>query len=401
MANDNKQNPLMRKLPDIVPVRKGVSALKIKMTKKHSISDIEVYAGEECWAEKEKIVEKYKSKWPAAFKYIENLINISFSEIPIYIEMQKAPDKVMELEKIKTDMIFCYFAYGFTANEYFVFHLKDKEVKERKNFISSRLHMIFRCQMNDLLKADIFNDKTKTYAYFKKYYHREAIAISTPADFAEFQNYVKKHPIFVKKQCFEAQGHSVELVDIRKSGKTEKELFDSLIKAGKHILEEKIIQSPAMAIFNESSVNTVRSITFNTRQGIVVPYCTIRTGRPGAFVDNGGAGGIQACINYENGKIISDGFDEIGGKYVNHPASNTTFKGYQLPDWRQLQSLVKETASKMPLIKFIGWDLAHTKDGWVIVEGNENCYVIAQQMIMDQGMRDIFEKIMKDMDLII
>ncbi|MFR9231699.1 MAG: hypothetical protein ACLVLH_01345 [Eisenbergiella massiliensis] len=33
MANDNKQNPLMRKLPDIVPVRKGVSALKIKMTK--------------------------------------------------------------------------------------------------------------------------------------------------------------------------------------------------------------------------------------------------------------------------------------------------------------------------------------------------------------------------------
>ena len=66
-----------------------------------------------------------------------------------------------------------------------------------------------------------------------------------------------------------------------------------------------------------------------------------------------------------------------------------------------MQSLVKETASKMPLIKFIGWDLAHTKDGWVIVEGNENCYVIAQQMIMDQGMRDIFEKIMKDMDLII
>ena len=57
MANDNKQNPLMRKLPDIVPVRKGVSALKIKMTKKYSISDIEVYAGEECWAEKEKIVE--------------------------------------------------------------------------------------------------------------------------------------------------------------------------------------------------------------------------------------------------------------------------------------------------------------------------------------------------------
>ena len=55
----------------------------------------------------------------------------------------------------------------------------------------------------------------------------------------------------------------------------------------------------------------------------------------------------------------------------------------------------------MPHIKFIGWDLAHTKDGWVIVEGNENCYVIAQQMIMDQGMRDIFEKIMKDMDLII
>lgn len=82
-----------------------------------------------------------------------------------------------------------------------MFHLKDKEVKERKNFISSRLRTIFRCQMNDLLKADIFNDKTKTYAYFKKYYHREAIAISTPADFAEFQNYVKNIQSLLKSSA--------------------------------------------------------------------------------------------------------------------------------------------------------------------------------------------------------
>lgn len=87
--------------------------------------------------------------------------------------------------------------------------------------------------------------------------------------------------------------------------------------------------------------------------------------------------------------------------FTNHPANGTQFKGYQLPDWPQLQSLVREAAAQVPRIKFIGGDLAHTDRGWIFVEGNENCYIIAHQMIEDKGMRSVFESLMRDMDLVV
>lgn len=401
MPNENKQNSLIRRLPDKAPFRKAVSLLKIKLTNRYSIPQTAVEAGEAKWSEKVSIVKQYCKKWKKAAVSIDSQIQQAFTDLPLYAEMSRDPEQSEELAKIRIDMTFCYFAYGFTPVEYFSFRLRDKSMAERSKFISSRLRLTYRCRMNDLLKAEIFNDKTKTYKRFQKYYKRGATAICDPEHFERFQRFVKKHPEFVKKQCFEAQGHSVELVNINECGMSERELFDSLIAQGKHILEEKIVQSPMLAAFNESSVNTVRVITFVTKNGTVVPYCTLRTGRPGSFVDNGGAGGVQACIDFETGVIATDGFDEIGGVFADHPASGTTFKGYQLPDWEQLRSLVFEAAEVVPEIHFIGWDLAHTKDGWVMVEGNENCYIIAKQMIDDKGLRDVFEGIMKDMELVI
>ncbi len=401
MPNDNKQNALIRRLPDVAPFRKGVSLLKIKMTTRYALSEAEVATGEKDWAEKERIVKQARAKWEKAAKSIDAQVKQAFADLPLYAEMRKDPDRLDELKKIRMDMTFCFFAYGFTPVEYFSFRLKDKSMEKRDQFISSRRRLVYRCKMNDLLKAEIFNDKTKTYQRFQKYYKREAIAISKAEDFPAFQQFVGKYPEFVKKQCFEAQGHSVELVNIAECGMSEQALFDSLIAQGKHILEQKIVQSPALAAFNASSVNTVRAITFVTKNGIVIPYCTLRTGRPGSFVDNGGAGGVQACIDFETGVIMTDGFDEIGGVYADHPASGTTFKGCQLPDWAQLQALVREAAAVVPEIHFIGWDLAHTPEGWAIVEGNENCYIIAKQMIDDKGLRDVFENIMKDMELVV
>ncbi|MBR3268364.1 MAG: hypothetical protein IKI58_06530 [Oscillospiraceae bacterium] len=401
MPNDNKQNALIRRLPDKPLFRKAVSKLKIKLTNRHSLTDAQVREGEQNTEAKNRIVSECRKKWGKAAASAESQISQAFSDLPLYAEMKNDPEKAEELEEIRLDMLFCYFAYGFTPVEYFSFRLRSKSMDERNSFISSRLRQTFRCRMNDLLKAEIFNDKVKTYRRFKEFYKRDATSVSGPEHFERFQRFVKKHPVFVKKQCFEAQGHSVELIDIQNCGKTPKELFDSLIAQGKHILEQKIIQSPALAAFNESSVNTVRAITFVTKNGTVVPYCTLRTGRPGSFVDNGGAGGVQACIDFETGVIVTDGYDEIGGVYADHPASGTTFKGYQMPDWEQLRALVYKLAEVVPEIHFIGWDLAHTENGWVMVEGNENCYIIAKQMIDDRGLRSTFEGIMKDMELVV
>lgn len=400
MQTTNKQNPLIGLLPDIPYFRRLVSEVKIKGARRYELSRDDVKWGENNWDKKCEIVRACESKWADGSVKFRRTIDDVFKQIPAYRQAREQGDEAY-LEHIRTDMLFCHFAYGFTANEYFVFRIEKKTMEERDNYVSNRVRQIFRCRMNNLLQADIFNDKVKTYEYFKPFYNREAVSVSKPGDYKAFCKFAERHPVFVKKEVYLSQGRGVELIDITNCGKSERELFNELIKRGKHILEEKIEQTSELSAFNASSVNTVRAITFNTRHGIVVPYCTLRTGRPGHFVDNGGAGGVQAGIDFDTGRIVTDGFDELGGKFTAHPASNTVFKGYAFPDWDQLKDLVTTAANMVPLVKFIGWDLAHTKKGWVIVEGNESAYVIAKQMIDDRGIRDVFEKLMDDMDLIV
>ena len=395
MANDNKQLGIIKYFPDWPFFRRLASKVKIWIAYRTALSNRVVLIGERSKRKKTRIVETCAKKWPSVVSRINKEINDVFQTIPFYSQGE------VNLDETRIDMLFKYFAYGFQPNEYFAFRLDNKTPEETEAFISGRLRMKYRCQMNDILQANIFNDKFETYKRFREHYHREVICIEKPEDYNRFHEFVSRHPIFVKKMVYLAQGQSVELVDITGIDLSEKDYFDGLIQAGKHILEEKIEQSSNLAQFNESSVNTVRAITFNTRHGFKVPYCMIRTGRPGAFVDNSGAGGVQAEIDFESGKVISNGFDELGGKYDVHPASGTVFKGFELPDWEQLKDLIFSSAAEVPQIKFIGWDLAHTKDGWVIVEGNENCYIIALQQIRDKGMKDTFENLMADMDLIV
>lgn len=384
---------VIKYFPDWPVFRRLASKTKIWMTYRTALPEADVRRGEGSSNERHKVVEDCSKKWPSEANRINRRIDRLFRSIPFYQENN------VDMDQIREDMVFKFFAYGFLPNEYFAFRLDNKTPEQTREFISDRLRTKFRCQMNNILQAKIFNDKAETYELFKEQYHRDVVAVDTPRDYDKFLDFVKRHPEFVKKQVYLAQGHSVELVDINTISISERDYFNQLIQNGKHILEERIVQSYDLARFNESSVNTVRAITFNTKHGIKVPYCMIRTGRPGAFVDNSGGGGIQAEIDFESGIIVSDGFDELGGHYVAHPGSGVVFQEYWMPNWDQLKELVFTSATKVPGIKFIGWDLAHTKDGWVIVEGNESCYIIALQQIRDTGMRSIFEKLMDDMDL--
>lgn len=156
-----------------------------------------------------------------------------------------------------------------------------------------------------------------------------------------------------------------------------------------------------MAIFNESSVNTVRVSTFYTRHGIVVPYGFLRTGRKGSFVDNCATGGVYATIDTETGILISSGCTEFGDRFSYHPDSKVVMSGYQLPKWNEAVQLLKEVALQTPNLKYLSWDLAYTdKYGWDIVEVNTSGQFMQQSGNLE-GIRDSLKSIIDDMDLIV
>lgn len=340
---------------------------------------------------------EYISKWEDNHSVLAQKFNSEIREIIKYNPSIKAHE---DWENILLDCKFCKYAYGFLPYEYICYQLREKNIEERKSFVSDleRIKLIY--QMNNILEVKLFMDKSKTYDMFKKYYRRECIAIEKKSDLKEFQEFVRKYPQFVKKLVFESVGNSVELIDTKYEECDVKSLFNHLISQGKHILEEKIVQSKRMSMFNATSVNTVRCITAKTREGVLIPFTFLKAGRKGSFVDNGGAGGVLVGIDENTGITNTNGVDEYAVRYDKHPDNGLFLKGVQLPDWNQMKSICREMASKIDSIQFIGWDMAHTdKEGWIVVEGNGGSQFIGPQCTSVYGIRERLDELMKHMTL--
>lgn len=302
----------------------------------------------------------------------------------------------LDEEALKEDILFWHFAYGFTFQEYASYQFDDKAPEERRLFLSDRDCACLCYDLNDLEARMVLADKTATYERFKPYFDREAITISEYADLEKFLSFLKRHERFVKKDAFESCGRSVELIDLEKVPTPPKELFETWISQGKTILEEVVVQSEKLALFNSSSVNTVRSITFCTKNGVTAPFFFMKSGRAGSFIDNGAAGGLLIGVDAETG-ILGTATDEYGNRFERHPDSGVLFHGFQLPDWNQLIDTCCEMSAMLPTVRIIGWDMAHTDHGWVAIEGNSMTEAIGPQSTLLRGMRETVEALRTQM----
>ena len=53
-----------------------------------------------------------------------------------------------------------------------------------------------------------------------------------------------------------------------------------------------------------------------------------------------------------------------------------------------MKKLCSKLAAKIPEVKFIGWDMAYSKNGWVVVEGNSLSEAIGMQSTFERGIRN-------------
>jgi hypothetical protein len=141
------------------------------------------------------------------------------------------------------------------------------------------------------------------------------------------------------------------------------------------LLEDRLIGHPDLAKYNPSSVNTCRVITFLNQEGeISIPVAVLRIGVKDRNTDNWHTGGLAAAIDPETG-IIGEGVlrPEFGGtRHTSHPDSGLTFTGERVPDWEKIVALTHKAARMTPFIRIVGWDVAATPQGPVLVEANYN-----------------------------
>ncbi len=187
-------------------------------------------------------------------------------------------------------------------------------------------------------------------------------------------------------------GKGIIKVDSQKSKLSREQVAsffkDFLLRA--YIFQDEVRQHSGLAKLNPSTLNTIRIDTFKTPGQIPeVISAFIRIGQDGSYVDNITAGGFYIGINMETGRLKSLGILEIpdGGKLLtHHPTNGIKLEGFPIPYFEEVKALAIEAANCLPQ-SLIGWDIAVSEYGPVLIEGNAVYYAMQCSDIAYGGYR--------------
>ncbi|BED88891.1 hypothetical protein PspMM1_13590 [Pseudoalteromonas sp. MM1] len=140
-----------------------------------------------------------------------------------------------------------------------------------------------------------------------------------------------------------------------------------------YVIEEAIVQHDAITAVYPHSVNTLRAITKRNTAGLIeIVAVTLRMGSNGSEIDNTSAGGLVVGINSESGCALKNyATHEYGLKqFFEHPDTGYQFEQLKIPNWLGIKNKLIELAKKNIIMNLVGWDIAITNDGILVVEIN-------------------------------
>jgi hypothetical protein len=134
------------------------------------------------------------------------------------------------------------------------------------------------------------------------------------------------------------------------------------------LVEECVDQHDEMSKLNPTSVNTLRMFTFCDEKGAHLLQTILKIGNGGP-VDNFYNGGMYTFVD-KDGVVTVPAIDKSDKVYNVHPYTGTSIVGFQVPMMKEAEELVKKAAMVRPGVGYVGWDMAISKNGPLIIEGN-------------------------------
>ncbi len=171
-----------------------------------------------------------------------------------------------------------------------------------------------------------------------------------------------------------------------------------LAKTHDYIIQPVIENHADIKMFNPTTLNTIRVVTCITPNGNIELWDLgmLRIGRTNGNVDNFAKGGIGVGID-ETGKLKKYGYSHdkqyFYQKMDRHPDSQLIFEGHIIPFYKKTIELVIKAHSLFPNIQTIGWDVAITPNGPLLLEGNHNWDMEMLQIVHQKGAAPRFREI--------
>ncbi len=270
--------------------------------------------------------------------------------------------------RIFLDMVFCYLRYGIGYLDYLTFGFIYQDKAHRKTFMTMNQNLALVRRLNPVEMRDLFDNKLEFNKRFSKELGRGYLNLET-ANETEFRTFLNDKRVVFAKQVDQFGGKGIERIEIEREP-DKGALFGQLKLNRQFDIEEEIVQHPDMNRLSDSSINSLRMTTIEKDGEVFLLYTLVRMSDGSSFVDNISSGGMYCPVG-ENGKITAAAFcDKTGEYYDVHPKSGTEFIGFEIPFYPEAEQLVKRSATRFPKIRYVGWDVAITKNGPVLIEGN-------------------------------
>lgn len=260
-----------------------------------------------------------------------------------------------------------YSRTGFFSKEYVPKSLYEADLVPRAN------KMTYRDAYADKNMVDVFLPNVKHphtilkringYFYFenKPVSKQEAVGLCQNISFA------------IIKPVLNHSGKGIQGLEVKNgmtniNGWTIEQLFDHY--GNNFQIQERLKQHEKMNLLNDTSVNTIRIVTYRSGMEVLLIYSVVRIGKKGSVVDNQSAGGISTVIG-EDGRLGGTAFGGYTADGVAKTDSGVVLDGFEIPSYHQAVETVKCLHYQLPFFNLIGWDVAIDEEGDpVVIEWN-------------------------------
>ncbi|WP_438712202.1 sugar-transfer associated ATP-grasp domain-containing protein [Aquimarina muelleri] len=207
-----------------------------------------------------------------------------------------------------------------------------------------------------------------------------------------------KTKVFVK--AITEMGGTGAFLITQQNLKKEVHNYGTYILANDCIHQEVIEQHKAINELYKHSVNTIRFDTYiDKKNNIHILSAFMRFGRGGSVVDNGSLGGFYVSIDIKKGTLKGKSHQlmKYGGEQLSkHPDTEMFFHDFEIPYFEESCELIKKAVSYIP-DRIIGWDIAISNKGPVIIEGNDNNSFVTSDIAYGGYLKHpLFKEIMEE-----
>lgn len=268
---------------------------------------------------------------------------------------------------IKCSMIWNFITQGTGYTDYFRGDFINLTKEEKKTFATAKRFYKLIEYMNDEQYSIVLGDKLLFNEIFKEYLKRDFINLrkSSVEDFKKFLS--DKTTVFAKETNGEC-GHGISKIKVAEIDDV-KALYDKLCKNNQYLVEDAIIQHEDLNQINPHVVNSFRIVTVYKDGKAKVISNALRI--------NQDETDVIGCTNDlyfslgADGRIDSNVIDDYANVYDTHPMSGKKFKDVYINGVDEAFRMCEEAHIRLPQVRYIGWDIAFSVNGPVMVEGNE------------------------------